>query len=141
MLVGNLSGETPELPKPAPSESGCPQCLEAELHCFSCDDPICNDHIRTFEKYASVFSPELGAALIENHGNRIYCPLCFKAVFNRFSHEVSRPTPKKEKTFNLPIVLGLVTLVMIIILGVQRCDASSDLLAKGTAIGFEDRTR
>ncbi len=119
--------------------NACPDCAQADLHCFSCDDPVCDSHIRTFEKYAHVFSPELGNRLIENHGNRIYCPLCFKAVFNRFSLEISKPAPKREKTFNLPVVLGLLALVLIIVLGVQRCDNASYL--RGEDIGVEDRTQ
>ena len=126
MLVRDPKPYENHQPRPR-SWGDCAQCAEAELHCFSCDDPICNQHIRTFEKYANVFSPELANTLIQRYGNRIYCPLCFKAIFNRFSVEMQRPSPQRVRFFNLPLILGITALVLIIVLGVQRCNQTSEL--------------
>ena len=104
-----------------PTFNGCPDCQEADLHCFSCDDPVCPKHIRTVEKYGNVFTPELSSLLLERYGNHIYCPLCFKNVFDRFAHEVKAPKTKRPQFFNMPVILFLLAVVLIIVLGLQKC--------------------
>ena len=127
----------PEPDAKAPvSEVGCPDCLEADLNCFSCDDPICDKHTRTVEKYAHVFSPDLGEKLVATHGNRLYCPLCFKNVINRFSNEVrTAPSIAKPRIFNFPVIIGLLIVMLIIMIGVQRCSPDFSRQDKETTIG------
>ena len=102
-------------------ETDCGDCAFSDFHCFSCDDTVCEKHIRTFEKYAEFFSKELGETLIRKYGNRIYCPLCFQSTTRRFSLEYNKPTPKKKSVFNFPLILGLLSLVLVIVFGVRKC--------------------
>jgi len=107
----------------------CPDCAFSDLHCFTCDDSICESHIRTFEKYAAYVSPELGEQLIENFGNRIYCPLCFQNSFNRFTVAIRQAKPeKKPKFFNVPLILFLAIIFLILMMGLRNCDASTSLM-------------
>ncbi len=119
----------------------CPECSMGEMHCFSCDDSICESHIRTFEKYAHYFSPELGERLIGQYGNRIYCPLCFQAIFKRFSLEVGRPATTRRRTFRLPVILGLLIVVLIIVLAAQRCSQTTpSFMPKESTVEFPSET-
>jgi hypothetical protein len=112
----------------APETETCPDCAFSDLHCFACDDPICEAHIRTFEKYARFTSPELGEALIARYGNRIYCPLCFQNAFNRYAREITDSSGgDKPKLFNIPVVVGLLIVFAIIMIGLRSCDAAKKL--------------
>ncbi len=121
----------PEVKEPADKSQAqeCPDCAFSDLHCFSCDDSICENHIRTFEKYAAFVSPDLGEQLIEGYGNRIYCPLCFQNTFNRFSSTLREAKPeKKPKFFNVPLILFLAIVFLILMMGLRNCEGSKALM-------------
>lgn len=112
----------PEKKKKAHDEQeACPDCFTSELHCFSCDDPICEAHLRTFEKYSPYLTEELAKMLIDKYGNRIYCALCFQTIFQRFSRETGTQDRKKPQVFNLPSILMLLAAVFMIVFGYNRC--------------------
>ncbi|MDJ0837897.1 MAG: hypothetical protein QNK37_15390 [Acidobacteriota bacterium] len=122
----------PEGPPPADTRNPnteCPDCAFSDFNCFACDDPVCERHIRTFEKYSRFVSPDLGTELVERYGNRIYCPLCFQNAFNRFSRELTQSTSKPERRspYNFPLILGLLIILVIIMIGLRNCDAAKQL--------------
>ncbi len=116
-------------PAPAPLTECC-LCQSSDLYCFDCGDPVCGKHIRTVEKYADYLSPELAVQMLADHGGQIYCPLCFQATIRRFSLLLRERPVREKSSFNLPVILFLLSLVVIIMIGVQRCD-NTDLLRKG----------
>lgn len=122
--------ESPEVTKKGAPINECPDCAFSDVHCFDCDDPVCDKHIRTFEQYQKYVSPDLAAELIKRYGNRIYCPLCFQNAFRRYTNDLQNgggEDQAKPKFYNIPVIAGLVIVVLIIMLGLKSCDAPGSL--------------
>ena len=119
---------TPEpIPVKAEGHEGCSECAFGDVHCFACDDSLCPKHVRTMEKYAGYFSTELGSDLRARYGGQLYCPLCFQAAIKRFSLEGKDTGPAKPSVFNWPIILGLLSFLVIVLIGLDRCDNAKAL--------------
>jgi hypothetical protein len=105
----------------------CAECAFGDLNCANCDDPLCATHVRSIEKYANHLPPELGRAMLERYGGRLYCPLCIKTVIDRFSLELRHDQNVRPRLFNWPIVIGLLVVFALILLGLKSCDAAAVL--------------
>lgn len=106
---------------------GCPECAFGDVHCCMCDDSLCENHVRTIEKYATYFSEELATDLTARFGGRIYCPLCFQSTIKSASADERTSQLPKPKVFNWPVILGLLSLFVIIMIGLGRCDSATTL--------------
>lgn len=114
-------------PRPAQGHEGCAECAFGDVHCTMCDDSLCPEHVRTVERYAAYFSRDLAADLTGRYGGRLFCPLCFQAAVKRFSEEAHNVRPAGPRLFNWPVILGLLSVFVIIMIGLKRCDAASAL--------------
>ncbi len=103
----------------------CADCAFGDINCANCDDPLCASHVRTLDKYASHLSPELGKAMLERYGSRLYCPLCVKTVIDRFALELRQDRVKSPRLFNWPVVIGLLLVFVLIMVGLKNCDAAA----------------
>ena len=118
--------QTPQVKPTQDQLEDCQDCVFGQVNCFDCGDPICESHIRTVEKYAPYFSKELADVLISKYGSRIYCPLCFQNLSKWFSFEATRVGGiKKPPLFNWPLILGTLSLMFIIMIGVKQCSTYS----------------
>ena len=109
-------------------EADCARCAGSDLYCLDCGDPICGEHIRTVDKYATFLSPELAMEISALHGGQIYCPLCFQALMRRVTGNLSAGVSRSGSSFNLPVILMLLSLVLIIMIGLERCEGRHQLL-------------
>jgi hypothetical protein len=123
-----MAAETGKRPEPT-SGLDCPECAFGDVHCSRCDDSLCEHHVRTFESYRKYFSEDVANQLIQRGGGRIYCPPCFQNTIERESRVRSAPV-KAPRSFNFPIILGLLSLFLIIMIGLRRCDAADSLTGR-----------
>lgn len=115
----------------------CPECAFGDVHCCDCDDSLCPEHIRTIDKYANFLSKDAAEALSEQYAGQIFCPLCFQAAIKRFNLRQQSTKPAKPKLFNIPAILGLLSVLVIIIIGLERCDAAKQLQNEPENVVYE----
>ncbi|CAM2006121.1 hypothetical protein [Acanthopleuribacter pedis] len=99
----------------------CPECAFGDIACTQCGDTLCPQHVRTLAKYADYLDPEMRADLKARYGTQVFCPLCFQNILRT---PPSRRPPSAQSYFNVPVVLGLSSVFLIIVLGLRSCPAA-----------------
>lgn len=103
------------------AHADCPECAFGDLHCTTCGDSLCGEHLRYLSKYAAYLDPEMLADLQTRYGAQPFCPLCFQNILR--TPPPTRTTRGPQKLFNIPLVLGLCSLFLIIAIGLRSCPA------------------